>query len=319
MSNFIAIGIDLGGTNIKAGLVTPDGTILDAASTPTLPHEGPKAVVGRMAKLALDLKAKALGDVKGIGVGSPGPLNPDTGTLYFAPNMPGWDDFPLGAELGKATGLNVRVENDANCAAVAEHWKGAGQGARAMILLTLGTGIGGGIVLDGKVLNGARVTAGEVGHIAISDGGPKCGCGSRGCLEAWCGTQGILDRARAVMEKPGTVTILRELAGKDYELLAPKLIGDAARKGDGVAISLWKETGRLLGIGIANLVNLFAPEVVVIGGGIGHGNWAFLEPAIRDEVKRRAMKPGNEQVRIALATAGNDAGLLGAGALIFRS
>ncbi len=314
----LAIGIDLGGTSIKAGLVTPDGEITESESTPTLAHEGPKAIVGRMAKLAENLKRKPKERIAGIGVGSPGPLNPATGMLYFAPNMPGWDNFPLGEELQKATQLPVTIENDANCAAMAEYWKGAGAGSGTMILLTLGTGIGGGIIMGGKVVNGARVTAGEVGHIALSETGPKCGCGSRGCLEAYCGTQGILDRAKATMDKPGTVTALREMAGKDYELLTPKLIGDAARKGDGVAISLWKETGKYLGIGIASLVNLFAPDMVIIGGGIGQGNWLFLEPGIREEVKRRGMRPGNEQVKIVLASMGNDAGLIGAAALILR-
>jgi len=311
----LAIGIDLGGTNIKAGLVTGDGKVLETASTPTLAHEGPDGVVGRMAKLANDLKAKAPEPPAGIGVGSPGPLDPTIGMLYFTPNMPGWDNYPLAAKLGALTNLQVTVENDANVAALAEYRQGAGKGTRTMILLTLGTGIGGGIIFDGKLVNGARVTAGEVGHIVINEKGPKCGCGAHGCLEAYCGTAGILGRARELLEKVGTVSILRDTAGKDYEKLTPQMIGDAARKGDGPAISVYKETGRLLGVGISSLVNLFAPEVVILGGGIA-ANWDFLYPACREEVKRRAMKPGNELVKIVPAVLGNEAGLVGAAALV---
>ncbi len=312
----IAIGIDLGGTSIKAGLVDAVGKVLETTATPTLAHEGPDAIVGRMARLANELKAKAPEAPVGIGVGSPGPLDPSTGTLYFTPNMPGWDNYPLAAKLGAATGLKVVVENDANVAAMAEYRHGAGRGARTMILLTLGTGIGGGIIIDGKLVNGARVTAGEVGHIVLNEKGPKCGCGAHGCLEAYCGTAGILGRAKELLDKVGTVTLLRETAGKDGELLTPRIIGDAARKGDGPAISVFKETGRLLGVGIASLVNLFAPEVVILGGGVAEGNWNFLYGACRDEVKRRAMKPGNEQVKIVLAEMGNNAGLVGAAALV---
>jgi len=178
----IVIGIDLGGTNIKAGLVQEDGKVLEAVSTPTLAQEGPDAVVGRMAKLANDLKAKSPTPPIGIGVGSPGPLNPVTGMLYFTANMPGWDNYGLADKLAALTGFKVVVDNDANCAALAEHWLGAGKGTRTMLLLTLGTGIGGGIILDGKLVNGTKVTAGEVGHIVINDKGPKCGCGNHGCL-----------------------------------------------------------------------------------------------------------------------------------------
>ncbi len=310
-----ALGIDLGGTNIKAGLVAANGTVLAQAETPTLAHEGPDAIVGRMAQLGRQLLAGAPGPVLGAGVGSPGPLDPSTGTLYFTPNMPGWNDYPLGTRLAERLGMKVVVENDANCAALAEYWLGAGRGTRTMILLTLGTGIGGGIILDGKLVNGARVTAGEVGHIAISWDGPKCGCGSRGCLEAYCGTAGILARARELLDKPGTVSLLRDLAGPDLEKLTPALIGSAARKGDGPALSIFKETGRLLGVGIASLVNLFAPEVVIIGGGIAaNADWLF--PAVREEIRRRAMRPGSEQVRLVAAELGNHAGIVGAARLV---
>ena len=312
-----AIGIDLGGTNIKAGLVAEDGTVLAQAEAKTLAHEGPDAVMGRMAVLAGQMRGQAEAPPIGLGVGSPGPLDPSVGQIYFTPNMPGWDGYPLGARLADRLKMPVRVENDANCAALAEHWRGAGQGTKTMILLTLGTWIGGGIIVDGKLVNGARVTAGEVGHIVINDKGPKCGCGNHGCLEAYCGTAGIIARARELLDKPGTVSMLIEMAGRDFEKLSPALIGQAAKKGDGPAISIYKETGRLLGLGIVNLVNIFAPEVVILGGGVA-ANGAFIFPAVRDEVKRRAMRPGNEQVRIEAAAMGNDAGLIGAAGLLLH-
>jgi len=313
----VAIGLDLGGTNIKGGVVDADGKVLAQGEVPTLANEGPDAIVGRMAKLAEEMRAKAPTPPVGVGVGSPGPLDPTTGMLYFTPNMPGWDNYQLGAKLAEKLKLKVVVDNDANVAALAEFRWGAGKGTKTMLLLTLGTGIGGGVIFDGALVNGPRVTAGEVGHIIINDKGPKCGCGNHGCLEAYCGTEGILARAKALLELPGTVSILREMSGREYEKLTPALISQAAGKGDGVAISILKETGRLLGVGIASLVNLFAPEIVVLGGGVARAG-EFIFMPVREEVRRRAMRPASEWVKVVPAAMGNDAGTVGAAALVLR-
>jgi len=313
----LAVGVDLGGTNIKAGLVNEEGRVLAAAEVPTQASEGPDAVIARMVRLAGDLRGKSPGSLLGVGVGSPGPLDPAEGSIYSTPNMPGWDNYPMRKKMEEKLRVPVIVENDANCAALAESWRGAGQGSRTMILLTLGTGIGGGIVIDGKLVNGARISAGEVGHIVINYDGPKCGCGNHGCLEAYAGAAAIVARARELLEKPGTVSVLREWTLEDPKTLTPALISKAAGQGDGPALSVLRETGRLLGVGIGSLVNLFAPEVVILGGGVAAAG-DVLFAAVREEVKRRAMAPASERVRIVPAAMGNSAGMVGAAALLLR-
>ncbi len=310
------IAIDLGGTNIKSGLVSENGEILSQASSPTLAHEGPEKVADRMAELARQLGQNAPGAPVGVGVGSPGPLHPTSGLIYTTPNMPGWENFQLRDALNKRLKMRIEVENDANCAAMGESWKGAGQGAGTMILLTLGTGIGGGILIDGRPINGTRMAAGEVGHTVINYAGPKCNCGNHGCLEAYCGAPGIVSRAWEHLEKPGTVSVLRDLAGNDRFNLTPEMISKAAAKGDGVALFVLRETGKLLGVGIVTLVNLFAPDVVVLGGGVAAAG-EVLFGAVREEVRRRALTPANEQVKIVSAALGNNAGIVGAAALYF--
>jgi len=310
-----AIGIDLGGTNIKGGLIDSEGTVLAQGEVPTFAKEGPDAVMGRMAKLAGEMQAKSTEKVEGIGVGSPGPLHPTEGFIYTTPNMPGWENYSIKKKLEALTGLKVMVENDANVAALAEGWKGAGKGARCSILLTLGTGIGGGILRDGKLVNGATMTAGEVGHVVIDYNGPKCGCGNNGCLEAFIGTAGIINRAWALLEKPGTVSILRDMAGGKKEKLTPAMISQAASKGDGVALSILRETGRLLGVGLVSLCNLFAPEVFILGGGVAAAG-DILFNAARDEVRRHAFAPASQEVKIVPAVMGNNAGIVGAAGLL---
>ncbi len=311
------IGLDLGGTNIKAGIVDETGRILRQSSCSTLSHEGPDAVVERMASLVKELAPFVKAGLAGVGVGSPGPLHPTSGLIYMTPNMPGWENYNLKDKLYGRTGIRTEVENDANCAALGEGWLGAGQKANTMILLTLGTGIGGGILMGGRPVNGPHMAAGEVGHIVINYDGPKCGCGGHGCLEAYCGAAGIVARAWEYLEKPGTVSTLRDEVGDDRLKLTPEMISRAAGKGDGVSLSVLRETGRLLGVGIASLVNLFAPDIVVLGGGVAGAGEVLLN-AVREEVRRRALPPANEQVEIAPAMLGNNAGLVGAASLILR-
>ncbi len=311
----LAIGVDLGGTNIKGGVVNEEGRILGQAEAPTLATEGPEAVMARIARMIGDLRGRAPGSLLGVGIGSPGPLDPEDGIIYTMPNLPGWENFPMKRKLEEKVRLPVIVENDANCAALAENWKGAGQGAKTMILLTLGTGIGGGIVRDGALVNGNHVSAGEVGHMVINFDGPKCGCGNHGCLEAYCGAGGIVARTRALLDKPGTVSVMREWSEDGGEALTPAMVSRAANEGDGVALSVLRETGRLLGIGIITLTHLFAPDIVVLGGGVAAAG-EVLFVAVREEVKRRAMPPANERVRILPAAMGNSAGVVGAARLM---
>ena len=313
----LAIGIDLGGTNIKGGVVNEEGRVLELHSIPTQAHEGPDSVISRRARLAGELRGKAPGSLLGMGVGSPGPLDPTDGVIYTTPNMPGWENYPMKKRLEEKMRLPVVVENDANCAALAEYWRGAGQNSHTMILLTLGTGIGGGIVRNGQLVNGEHVAAGEIGHMVINFDGPKCGCGNHGCLEAYTGASGIVKRAWEVLEKPGTVSVLREMAGDDKLGLTPAMISEAAGKGDGVALNVLRETGRLLGVGIVSLVNIFAPETVILGGGVSAAG-EVLFSSVREEVRRKAMPPGNERVHIVPAAMGNSAGVVGAAGLLLR-
>jgi len=313
----LAIGVDLGGTNIKAGIVNEEGRILEQASVPTMAHEGPEPVINRMVKLVGELRGKIPGSLLGVGVGSPGPLDPLEGIIFTTPNMPGWENYPMRQKLEEKTRVPVVVENDANCAALAEYWRGAGQGSHTMILLTLGTGIGGGIVRDGQLVNGQHVAAGEVGHMVINFEGPKCGCGNHGCLEAYAGASGIVRRAWELLEKAGTVSILREMCAGERANITPAMISEAAAKGDGVALNMIRETGRLLGVGVTSLVNIFAPEVVILGGGVAAAG-EVLFAAVREEVKRKAMPPCNERVRILPAAMGNSAGVVGAASLLLR-
>ncbi len=310
----LAIGIDLGGTNIKGGLITEKGEIKSQTSIPTLVHEGPDAVVERIVRIVNDLRSDQPGAIAGVGIGSPGPLNPVEGYIYTTPNMPGWENYRLKDRVAEKTNLPVTVENDANCAVLAENWLGSGKGSRTMILLTLGTGIGGGIIFDGKLVNGSVMSAGEVGHIVINHNGPKCGCGSHGCLEAYCGAAGIVSRAWELIEKPGTVSVLREKIMNDRTKLTPAIISAAAAEGDGVALSVLRETGKLLGIGITSLVNLFAPEKVILGGGVAAAGETLFH-AIREHVRRYAFAPASQDVEIVPAAFKNDAGIIGAAGL----
>ena len=313
----LAVGVDLGGTNIKAGVVNEDGRVLVEGSVPTLAMEGPEAVMSRIAGIVGSLRGKAPGSLLGVGVGSPGPLDPADGRIYTMPNLPGWENFPFTRKLEEKVRMPVVLENDANCAALAEYWRGAGKDSHTMILLTLGTGIGGGIVQDGKLVNGNHVTAGEVGHLVINFDGPKCSCGNHGCLEAYCGAGGIVRRCWELLDKPGTVSVLRDAMGEDRGKLDPAMISKAAIEGDGVALSVLRETGRLLGVGIASLTNLLAPDVVILGGGVAAAGEVLFQAA-REEVKRRAMPPGNNLVRIVPAAMGNSAGIVGAAGLLLR-
>lgn len=312
-----SIGVDLGGTNIKVGLVNEEGRILEQASIPTMASEGPDPVIGRIVRLVGEVRGKVSGSMMGVGVGSPGPLDPADGVIYTTPNMPGWENYPMKKKLEEKTRMPVIVENDANCAALAEYWRGAGRGSHTMILLTLGTGIGGGIVRDGKLVNGEHVAAGEIGHMVINFDGPKCGCGNHGCLEAYTGAAGIVRRAWDLLEKPGTVSQLRGMCGNDRNNLTPAMISAAAEKGDGVALSMIRETGRLLGVGVTSLVNIFAPEVVILGGGVAAAG-EVLFASVREEVRRRAMPPCNERVKIVPAAMGNSAGIVGAASLFLH-
>lgn len=318
MSEEYAIGIDLGGTFIKGGVVDLDGNVVFSTSIETQSERGPEGVVERMAELSHTVAEGAgieWGQVRCVGVGSPGPLSTKEGIVYFAPNLAGWENVLLVKMLKEKLDCCVTLENDANAAAYAESWVGAGKGASSMIMLTLGTGIGGGIVLNGDVWHGRDDAAGELGHTTINFDGPECNCGSWGCIEAYASAPNTVRRALEGI-KAGRQTSLKAVMDSDEEITA-KGIYEAAVAGDDFARETIEATGRYLGIAIASFVNIFNPELVVLFGGLAGAGEMIFEPA-RQEVERRAAKPASDTVKIVPARLGSQAGIIGAAGCALR-
>ena len=302
------VGIDLGGTNLKLGLVSPDGQILERLSTPTEAQAGPDHVLARMAQAVRDLGAKAgidVADVAAVGVGSPGPLDSKAGVVLFTPNMAGWNNVPVRDTLQADLGRPVVLENDANVAAYGEFRCGAGRAVRNMFLLTLGTGVGGGIVLDGRLFRGTTDTGAELGHIIVQHNGRRCGCGNHGCLEAYASATAVVGRFAEAMAA-GEATHLD--AGKDATC---KDIFDAAAAGDRLAVRIVEETAEYLAIGITSILHVLNPEMVVLTGGMMGAGDAFLDQ-VRRHVGRTAFESARKGCTICWSTLGGDAGILGA-------
>jgi glucokinase len=309
------IGIDLGGTNIKAALVnTETGEITGLTSEPTHAQEGHHAVITRMAELADTVIAHAgvrKTEVGGIGLGIPGLLDLEHGLTLFLPNLPGqWRSVPVREELAKASGLPVAIINDARAATLGE-WKfGAGQGVESCALYTLGTGIGGGLVIKGELYLGIGGAAGELGHVSVDFNGPRCNCGSRGCIEAFASGPAISAAAmRAVVQ--GATTRITALCEGDLNLVTPELVYQAALAGDDVAREIYEFAGRAIGYGIANVVMALTPQRILIGGGVAAAGDMIFEP-IRRTVRERVRVADKDAIEILPATLGNNAGLMGA-------
>ncbi|HHV43902.1 MAG TPA: ROK family protein [Firmicutes bacterium] len=316
MSRKYAIGVDLGGTKIATGIVDMDAKLLDQVVMDTAAQEGVEAVLGRMAesvRTLMDRQGVKAEDVLGIGVCSPGPLDRETGIVLAAPNL-GWTNVHLGPMLQELTGITTYVENDANAAALAEKWMGAGRGAKNMVYITVSTGVGSGIIINGSLYAGSHGTAGEVGHIVMEDGGPLCGCGQRGCLEAYASGTAIARMAREALES-GTQSKIRDLVEDNLEAVSAKVVGEAAAQGDEVANAILDKAFHYLGLGMISVINLFDPELIVIGGGVSKLGDRLFKPVI-EMVRTRAVAGPREKTRIVPAELGVDAGMLGACALV---
>ncbi|NPV54010.1 MAG: ROK family glucokinase [Firmicutes bacterium] len=311
------IGVDLGGTKIAFGVMDAEGNIAARLTRPTLPGEGVGPVISRISGGITEVMATlgiAAGDVRGIGIGSPGPLNPVSGVVIFAPNLK-WHNVPVKDMVEAELGIPVYLENDANLAALGELRFGAGQGAKNMIYITVSTGIGGGIIINGDVYSGSTFVAGEVGHTIIKPDGPQCGCGQYGCLEAMASGTAIARMAREAIAA-GEKTMIREIAGGDAGVNA-EVVARATLAGDGVALAIIREAATYLGLGVTNLVNILNPEVVVIGGGVSRiGDMLF--DTVRTTVRERAVEGAREAVRIVPAQLGSDAGIVGAATLALK-
>jgi glucokinase len=311
------VGIDLGGTNIVAGTVSEDGSeILGVLSEPTGVEGGADAVVDRIVRLAKkSIAASKVKDVAGAGIGSPGPLDTKTGVVLLTPNL-GWVNMPLRDRVAAGLGLPAALDNDANCAIYGEWWRGAARGMDYVVGLTIGTGIGGGIVLSGDVYRGASDIAGEVGHMTIDSTGRLCKCGNYGCLEAYASGPAIAARATEGTEA-GADTSLPRYVNNDLSKITAQVVYQAAHDGDDFANEVVRDTAKFLGAGVASLINIFNPQVVVICGGVTLAGDKLFVP-LRSEVKRRAFKPAVDVCRILPGELPGTAGVYGAAAVFAK-
>jgi glucokinase len=312
------IGVDLGGTNIVVGAMSADGKHHHAMrSIPTSAELGAEGVADRIVGLIegviLDTIAQTKAqrrDFVGVGIGAPGPLDRERGLVIVAPNL-GWRNFPLRDRIGERLDLPATLDNDANCATVGEWWQGAAKGATNVIGMTIGTGIGGGIILDGKLFHGSSDVAGEIGHTTIDLNGRHCKCGNYGCLEAYASGPAIATRAREVLVREETASLLPSLVDGRLEAITAETVYRAAQKGDAVASEIVRDTARYLGAGIANLLNILNADVVVVAGGVTQAGDALFVP-LRAEVRRRAFKPAVEATQIVPGMLPGTAGVVGA-------
>jgi glucokinase len=317
MSSYVA-GIDLGGTKIGSCIMDAGGRILARETLPTLAHEGPEAVVGRMKKTVYDLIEMTHMDKKqiaAIGIGVPGPLDRNRGIVKNPPNLPGWHDIPLIALMRDEFDLPVVMENDANAAALAENLYGAGKNVRNFMYITVSTGIGGGFVVDGKLLTGEYGNAVEIGHTTINFDGPRCGCGNRGCWEAYASGTALARFAREGI-RAGRNSRIVEMAGQ--EGIKAEHVFAAAKEGDEFALELVEKEAFYLGVGLANVVNTYNPGLIAMGGGLTNEWDMFYETMIR-VMKERALKANTEDLRVVKAALGTDAGIIGAAAVAWST
>ncbi|MCL2843297.1 MAG: ROK family protein [Oscillospiraceae bacterium] len=308
------IGVDLGGTNIAAGIVTADGTLLHKDSVPTGSARGYESVLADMAELCRKIIADSGIDpasVVGIGVGSPGFCDEENGVIVFAGNLH-FQDVPIRAILGQEMGLPVYLANDANCAALGESTAGAARDSSSSVTITLGTGVGSGIVIDKKILSGAFGGAGEIGHTSLIYGGALCTCGRLGCWEAYASATALIAQAKAAVEKHPESRILA-LADGDANRITGKVVFDAADEGDCVAETVIAEYLCYVAAGLANTINTLQPDTIVLGGGICAQGDRILAP-IREEVVKEVFG-GELKTKLVIATLGNDAGIIGAAML----
>lgn len=310
-----AIGVDLGGTSIKFGIVTPSGKLISAFSLPTNAQDGPEAVIDQIKKGIRTILKEYKNKIVGIGIGSPGLIIQKKGTVENPPNFPGWDKVPLGNILNKEFKLKVSVDNDANAAAIGEMIFGAGKKDKNFIMITLGTGMGSGIIIKREIYRGEAGAAGEIGHLSIKYDGKKCKCGAYGCVEAYVGNNYLIERVKEQLPDHKD-SLINKLIQDDPVNLTPKIISDAAGQNDSFAREIIIEVGRYVGYALANAVNTLDITTMIIGGGVaGFGDLLF--DSIKATTVERVMVPFKDRIVVKPAQLKNDAGVLGASALVF--
>ena len=315
------IGVDLGGTKIFAGVFNPALECLATTKVSTKAPRGPDAVIERIVRSVQDVVDEADLDLKQIGamgIGAPGAVDGESGTVIFAPNLTGWKDVPLKKELEKHLGVPVVVENDANISVVGVHEAELKGKPRSVVGIFVGTGIGGGLILNGELYSGFNHTAGEIGHMVIDVNGPKCGCGNKGCFEAVASRTAIFQRIKAGI-KDGEKTLLTEMLGDDLEDLRSNDLRKAIRRGDKFVGKVIEQAAEHIGIGVANLVNVLGPEVVVLGGGVMEALADEMMDVIVKTAKEHAMPGTLKGVEIIASKLGDNAGITGAAVLARRA
>lgn len=311
----LVIGVDLGGTKINTGIVDETGKVIKSIKALTLASEGPYPVIDRIKTTIYEVIKSAgvnLQDIAGIGIISPGPIDSTKGLVINPSNLPGWDHIPLVNVLKEEFKLPVTLDNDANAAALGEYLFGSGKNLKNFVYLTVSTGIGGGIIINGELYRGTNSNAGEIGHMTIDFKGPKCNCGNIGCFEVFASGTALARYAKEAI-KLGRVTRIISIAGE--EEVNAKHVFEAASKGDSVALELVDREAFYLGIGIANIIALANPERIAIGGGVSN-QWDMIYPRMINTVKERTLKPMFEVCDIVKSELKDDIGILGAAALM---
>lgn len=302
----LVLAADLGGTNLRIAAVDENGQVVYYSRSSMPPSRSREDILQLILTLADECieNTKQIGKVSAFGIAAPAVIEHQSGTLLVAPNLPLLNGFRIADVLYETLKIPVVLENDATAAAIGEHWKGASKGYESSICLTLGTGVGGGLIINGEPLRGIDGTAGEVGHVCVEPFGVPCGCGGVGCLEQYSSATAIVRMSRELLsDYPGsTLAMLDDLTSLDVFI--------AGKAGDGLGLEVFRRVGFYLGVALAGLINVLNPEAIVIGGGVSRG-WELFEPPMRLEVKRRAFRPPAERVKLVLAKLGDDAGIVG--------
>ncbi len=308
MGKFV-LGIDVGGTNLRGGLVSSCGEIFSRKKEPSGASLGIEVVMENLVRFILSYSSHK---VDAIAIGIPGIVDIKQGILTQAPNIRGVSNYPVVKELRSklSEGVPIIIENDANCATMGEFWMGAGRGVGSMMMLTIGTGLGGGILLNGRLWRGEDGMAAEAGHIVLFPDGPPCSCGNYGCLEVYVSAKGL---KRLVDKEDRLLSVLHEVTDEQI----PYVLSEMASDGNTLALNIWKRMGKYLGIGLTTFVNLLNVEMIVLGGGVSNA-WDFFIGEALSELKRRGLKVPVERVKIEKGVLGDDAGILGAAFLAFN-
>jgi glucokinase len=318
MNQKVAIGIDLGGTNIRIALMNAAGEMTGMHQQPTQSDRAITEIVGSIAEGIEDLLSEhSIGrsSIVGVGLGAPGFLSLASGVIHTSPNLPTAHETPVVSLLARLTDLPVCLENDANAAAIGEHWMGAGQGSRNLLCITLGTGVGSGFILDGTIWHGSNDFAGELGHTTLFPDGLPCNCGRKGCLEAYVSATGMVNRAVLAL-KSGRNSSLQPFLKENNSSLTSLMIYEHAQRGDRLARELFEETGRYLGIAIVNVLHMLDLERIILGGQVARAGELLLRPTI-NEVEKNAIGARYYPISIVPAKLGNHAGIIGAAKTAF--